>query len=227
MAGYHLAVHDTTFWDGSWKRVSRRNALYYGWTVPLDSGRCRILDFYFTGERQMEALGRPGPPIVKEGLATYYYRSGVKKAAGQYANGKHEGLWLYWAEDGSLKRQIQWRNGTAFAPLRAARDPLANVPQLIEQMPHFPGPLSVGQYLAAAMRRPPGPLPGGGSEGKVFVEFVVGPQGNVTSARIVKGCAPEYDAEVLRAVVALPRWQPGKQNGQPTAVRMTIPITFQ
>ncbi|RZK23544.1 MAG: hypothetical protein EOO63_17645, partial [Hymenobacter sp.] len=64
-------VHDTTFWDGSWRRVQRANAVYYGWNTPLDSGRCRIQDFYFTGERQMEALGWAGPPVLKNGPVTY------------------------------------------------------------------------------------------------------------------------------------------------------------
>lgn len=228
-AGGFPAAHDTTFWDDSWKRVSRRNAVYYGWTVPLDSGRCRILDFYLTGERQMEALGRSGPAVAKDGPATYYYRSGQRKAAGQYASGKRQGLWLYWQEDGSVKRQIQWRAGVAYAPVSvgSGSSPTATIPMLVEQMPKFPGPLSLGQYLAAATHRPPGPLPSGSREGKVYVEFVVGPQGNVTSAQIIKGFAPEYDAEVLRAVVAMPRWRPGQQNGEPVPVRMVIPITFR
>lgn len=218
---------DTTFWDSNWHRVLRANAVYYGWTAPLDSGRCRILDFYITGERQMEAVGHCGATIVKDGVATYYYRSGVKSAAGQFRNGKREGQWSYWREDGSLRRQRQWHAGLALPASDSVADPDSRIPQIVMQMPKFPGGVSVSAYLARVIQRPPGALPGNSREGKVYVQFVVGPLGNVTSARIVKGFAPEYDTAVLRAVAELPRWQPGQQNGRAVAVRMIVPVTFR
>lgn len=231
IAGHPTASHDTTFWDDNWQRVNRRNAVYYGWAVPLDSGRCRILDFYLTGERQMEALGRSGPPVVKDGPATYYYRSGVKKAAGQFVNGKHEGVWSYWQQDGTPRQQRLWQAGVIKHPVEPAKKfttvIVPYIPQIVEQMPRLLGSLSLNQYLTATTRRPPGPLPGNAAEGKVYVEFVVNAEGTVASVRLVKGFAPAYDAEALRAVAALPRWEPGRQHGQPVAVRMTIPITFR
>lgn len=212
---------DTTFWDNHWQRVSRANGVYYGWTAPLDSGRCRIQTFYVTGERQMEATGCPGPPVMKDGLATYYYSSGTKSAAGHFANGKREGIWRYWQPNGVPSRELTWHGGVAVRHPSLADD--HHVRQLVEQMPRFPGPLSVWQYLAATMHRP-ATTPAGG--GKVYVEFVVGEQGNVTSTRIVKSFSPDCDAEALRAVAALPRWQPGRENGSPVPVSFTIPITF-
>jgi len=217
-------VPDTTFWDGSWRRVQRPNAVYYGFTTPLDSGRCRIQDFYISGERQMEAIGWPGPPVVKDGPATYYFRSGAKRTTGQFANGKREGVWQYWNEDGTLRQKLTWHADHTVAALRKEADADSNIPQFIEQMPKFLGPLSLFQYLAATTRRP-AQVPAGG--GKVYVQFVVGPQGNVTSTRIVQGFDPACDAEALRAVAALPRWQPGLHNGVPAAVRFVIPMVFK
>ncbi|MGI4760262.1 MAG: TonB family protein [Janthinobacterium lividum] len=217
-------AHDTTFWDGNWRRVQRPNAVYYGWNTPLDSGRCRIQDFYRTGERQMEAGGWLGPPVVKEGPATYYFRSGAQSAAGQFANGKREGRWYYYNEDGALRRQQVWHAGRVVPTIAAGPATDKNVRLIVEQMPKFLGPLPLGQYLAATTHRP-AQVPAGG--GKVFVEFVVGPQGTITSTRIVKGFDPACDAEALRAVAALPRWQPGLLNGQPIAVHFTVPIEFR
>jgi TonB family protein len=218
-------AHDTTFWDSNWRHVQRANAVYYGWATPLDSGRCRIQDFYISGERQMEALGWPGPPAVKDGPATYYFRSGAQSATGQFANGKRDGVWQYWNEDGTLRQKITWRAGSKVLPHRTytirAND--GAVPQLVEQMPTFPGPLSVVQYLGATTRRPAQVPPGGGT---VYVQFVVGAQGNITSTHIVKGFDPACDAEALRAVAALPRWQPGRHNGKPVAVGFTVPLVF-
>ena len=217
---------DTTFWDGSWRRVQRSNAVYYGWTTPADSGRCRIQDFYLTGERQMEALGWPGPPVVKDGPATYYFRSGAKRTTGHFANGKREGVWQYWNEDGTLRQKTTWHAGHTVVVFTKEADADSRVPQIVEQMPRFPGGLSVVQYLARTVRRPAGAPPIQG-DGKVLVQFIVGPQGTITSTSLLKGIGPAYDAEVLRAVATLPRWQPGLLNGEPTAVRFIVPVVFQ
>lgn len=162
------AAPDTTFWDNHWQRVSRANAVYYGWNAPLDSGRCSIQTFYSTGERQMEARGYPGPPVVKNGPATYYYRSGPKSAAGRFSKGKREGIWSYWQPDGVLRRQIQWHAGIGLPNAKEEAGLTADdeVPQLVQQMPKFLGPLPLTQYLGATMRRPASVLAGGG---KVFV----------------------------------------------------------
>lgn len=217
-------AHDTTFWDGNWHRVLRPNAVYYGWHTPLDSGRCRIQDFYLTGERQMEAGGWLGPPVVKDGPATYYFRSGAKSAAGQFANGQREGRWYYWNEDGTLRRQQVWRADRVVPTATKGPATHNGVRLLVQQMPKFLGPLPLAQYLAATAHRP-AQVPAGG--GTVYVAFVVGPQGYVTSTHLIKGFDPACDAEALRVVAALPRWQPGLENGEPTAVSFTVPLTFR
>ena len=222
------SAHDTTFWDSNWHRVQRPNAVYYGWTTPLESGRCRIQDFYISGERQMEASGWPGPPVVKDGPVTYFFRSGAKSATGQFANGQREGEWQYWNADGTLRQKLSWHAGrrvsATYVIQSGSIQPGDEAPGIVEQMPKFPGPLSLGQYLGATTRRPSQVPPGGG---KVYVQFVVGAQGTITSTRIVKGFDPACDAEALRAVAALPRWEPGRHNGQPTPVSFTVPITFR
>lgn len=217
-------AHDTTFFDGTWQRVSRANAVYYGLVTPLDSGRCRIQDFYRSGERQMEGSGWLGPPVLKDGPVTYYFRSGPKKTTGQFADGKREGVWQYWNEDGTLRQKLTWHaDRKVIATHTVAANPISTIPMLVELMPKFPGPLILWQYLAATMHRP-AEAPAGG--GKVFVQFVAGPEGNVTSSSIIKGFDPACDAEALRAIASLPRWKPGRQNGKPVSVRFVIPITF-
>jgi TonB family protein len=197
------AAQDTTFWDGEWRHVSRANAVYYGWVTPLDSGRCLVQHFY----------------------VTYYYRSGPKRATGQFVHNKREGTWQYWREDGTLRLQKKFAGGIEMQTITQPADADSKVPQIVEQMPAFPGPLSVVQYLASTIHRPAGAPPVHG-DGKVFVQFVVGPEGNIISTRIIKSFDSAYDAEVLRAVVKLPRWKSGRQKGEPVAVRFVVPVVF-
>lgn len=65
-----------------------------------------------------------------------------------------------------------------------------------------------------------------GVEGRVFVQFVVDENGNVSEVKAVKGIGHGADEEAVR-VIKLTKWTPGKQRGRPVKVRMVMPILFQ
>ena len=66
-----------------------------------------------------------------------------------------------------------------------------------------------------------------GIEGKVFVHFVVDRDGSLSDIKVVKGIGAGCDAEVERIIHKSPKWNPGKQRGEPVRVRMMMPITFR
>ena len=63
-------------------------------------------------------------------------------------------------------------------------------------------------------------------EGRVMVQFVVTRDGAIRDAEVVRGVSRSLDQEALRIVSVMPRWNPGKQNGQPVNVRFMLPMTF-
>ncbi len=66
-----------------------------------------------------------------------------------------------------------------------------------------------------------------GIQGKVFVMFVVEPDGSVSTAEIMRGADPSLDNEVLNVVESSPPWSPGKQRGENVRVRFSITVNFQ
>lgn len=66
-----------------------------------------------------------------------------------------------------------------------------------------------------------------GVQGRVIATFVVEKDGSITEARVVKSVDSQIDAEALRVVNSMPNWIPGRQNGEPVAVKYTVPITFK
>lgn len=62
--------------------------------------------------------------------------------------------------------------------------------------------------------------------GKVFVGFIVEPDGSITNIEIVKGLHKSCDKEALRIVSLMPKWKPGKQSGKPIRTKMIFPIFF-
>jgi TonB family protein len=62
-------------------------------------------------------------------------------------------------------------------------------------------------------------------QGRVVVRFVVKMDGTIDNITVIKSI-PSLDQEALRVIKMMPLWTPGKQNGQPVAVYMTLPFTF-
>lgn len=66
-----------------------------------------------------------------------------------------------------------------------------------------------------------------GTEGRVFVEFVVNRDGSIVDVKVVRGIGAGCDEEAIRVVQSAPAWTPGKQRGKPVRQKMVIPINFK
>jgi periplasmic protein TonB len=64
--------------------------------------------------------------------------------------------------------------------------------------------------------------------GKVIVKLIVEKDGSVSHVEILQGVNPLLDAEAVRVIGTLPKFEkPGILNGKPVAVNYMIPITFK
>jgi protein TonB len=66
-----------------------------------------------------------------------------------------------------------------------------------------------------------------GVQGRVTLRFVVGPDGAVRDVEIQRSLDPSCDKEAIRVVKKMPKWIPGKQNGNPVNVYYTLPVFFK
>ena len=98
---------------------------------------------------------------------------------------------------------------------------------VVEQMPQFPGgPAALMQFLSQNVKYPKEAYEKN-VQGRVIASFVVEKDGSITEAVIRKSIDPLLDAEALRVVNAMPKWQSGMQNGEAVRVKYTVPITFR
>ena len=99
--------------------------------------------------------------------------------------------------------------------------------EVVEQMPSFPGGISaLMKYLSKNIKYPP-VAEEIGIQGRVICTFVVERDGSVSDIRIAKSVDPSLDKEAIRVVSTMPRWIPGRQNGQSVRVKFTLPVTFR
>ena len=98
---------------------------------------------------------------------------------------------------------------------------------VVEQMPSFPGGTqALFEYLKENVTYPE-EFEETCVQGRVVVSFVVERDGSITEAKVVKSVYPSLDEEALRVVNSMPKWHPGKQNGNSVRTKYTIPINFK
>jgi protein TonB len=96
-----------------------------------------------------------------------------------------------------------------------------------DEMPTFPGGnAAMLSFLGRKLSYPAAALDRQLS-GKVHVAFVVDPEGHLHDPHVVRGLGGGLDEEALRLVRIMPWWTPGRVNGQPVWVSVTLPIVFR
>ncbi|MBO6252772.1 MAG: M56 family metallopeptidase [Bacteroidaceae bacterium] len=108
--------------------------------------------------------------------------------------------------------------------IKAAGD---DVYQVVDEMPQFPGGMkALMDYLSANVKYPEAAKQAGIS-GRVTTQFVVGEDGVIRDVKVLRSVSPELDAEAIRVMSSMPKWEPGKQDGKPVPVRYTVPVNFR
>lgn len=100
--------------------------------------------------------------------------------------------------------------------------PSAPFLKVSEEMPQLIGGL---EELQKNIKYPEDALEKG-IEGRVFVQFIVNKDGNVSDAKVIRGIGGGADEEALR-VVREAKFEPGYQNGEPVRVQYALPISFR
>jgi protein TonB len=98
---------------------------------------------------------------------------------------------------------------------------------MVEQKPSFPGGDAAMMKWLGENISYPAAASEEGVEGRVTVQFIVEKDGSVTNVIVVRGKHPALDAEAVRVVKKMPKWTPGRNNGQPVRVTYNLPVTFR
>jgi len=93
-------------------------------------------------------------------------------------------------------------------------------------MPEFPGGMAaLMKYLAENIKYP-SLAKESGIQGRVFINFVVEPDGAISNVKVLRGIGGGCDEEAVRVVERMPKWSPGKQRGKPVRVSYNLPVKF-
>ena len=99
--------------------------------------------------------------------------------------------------------------------------------EVCEQMPIFPGgDAALMKYLSENVKYPALAIKAQ-EQGRVVVSFTVEKDGAISDVKVARSVTPSLDAEAVRVVKAMPKWTPGKQDGQLVRVRYNVPVSFK
>ena len=97
---------------------------------------------------------------------------------------------------------------------------------VVEGMPEFPGGEEALRKFISQNVTYPKEAEEKKIQGRVYIKFVISADGYVRNVEVARGVDPLLDQEALRVVESLPKWTPGKQDGDNVNVTLTVPINF-
>lgn len=98
----------------------------------------------------------------------------------------------------------------------------------VEDMPEFPGGMGeLMTYLGSNIQYP-SKAKENHWEGRAVCQFIIEKDGSISNAEIIRSSGFQLlDIEAMRAILNMPNWTSGKQNGDSVRVKFALPITFK
>ncbi|UFH56038.1 TonB family protein [Spirosoma sp. KNUC1025] len=88
------------------------------------------------------------------------------------------------------------------------------------------GMVFLNTFIQACLRKPV-PAQAAGVGGRVILEGVVEPNGQITDVKVMQRFRPDCDREAIRVFKLFNAWKPALKNGQAVRQRVMIPVIFQ
>ena len=105
--------------------------------------------------------------------------------------------------------------------------PESDVVMFADVMPEYPGGTNAMFDFIRKNVKYPESAKEKGIEGRVYVNFVIDKDGSISDIKVLRGLCKEIDEEAVRVVKAMPKWNPGMQDGEPVRVQYTLPFYFK
>ena len=115
----------------------------------------------------------------------------------------------------------------ATAGAQQTEKPLGKVYDIVDVMPQFPGGQGELMKFLRNNVKYPAEAQKKKIEGRVIVTFVVNKKGRIIDPSVERSAHPLLDAEALRVIKRMPKWTPGRMNGESVNVKFRLPITFK
>jgi TonB family protein len=198
---------DTTYFDANWKPSGKLESFFYRVTKTIEVGKkYNVTEYQKNGKLFMTGSYSTLSPEVKDGVFTWYKDNGDKWSETVFENGKVKSKTNFEPDPNHKNSE------TEFVAL--------------EKQPQYPGGFKkLYRYLGDNFHYPKGLKPR--PKGTIVVNFVIDKDGSITEVYVKQGVHPLLDAEAIRMVENMAKWEPGVQHGKAVKVAYNIPIDVE
>lgn len=98
---------------------------------------------------------------------------------------------------------------------------------VVDVEPSFPGgPEAMSSWLQSQITYPESAIENN-EQGTVYIRFIIRKDGTISNIDVRKGVSVALDQEAIRVISLMPKWTPGKLNGEFVNSYFTLPIAFR
>lgn len=218
---------DTIFYKKGFIKVNTlKESVYYKIVSdnPQDNKQNIEQIYYTKGNLKLERIVTKDKeqPIISRG----WYPEGMLHIETNYKDGKRDGYFKSFYRSGKIKRIEEYKKGKRIKEV--CYDESGNeIPFFeFEEKPRFPGGHeALSEFLRKNIYyRNPSNNPQ--DKHRVIVTFDVETDGSVSNIEIFKSANSYIDDLVLQALTKLPKWIPGKVDGEFVTVLYSLPVTL-
>jgi TonB family protein len=160
-------------------------------------------------------------------IISYNYEGKVRYK-GNYENGYMVGVWQFFNQNEELIKEKEYflHQELKYDNKEYVNQNHENAFAIIGEMPIMDINDNNFRKFISENLKYPSVAASKGSEGRVFISFVINEVGQVENAKVDRGVEPSLDAEALRVVNSSPLWRPGLKSRIPVRVSFNFPIIF-
>lgn len=220
---------DTIYYDYNWSKLKTIDRAYYYAIInrdQTDSNRVKQNVYHITGQLKSELIYSEFSKYLLEKFREWY-KSGQIRKEFYFKNGKYDGDFLTYWENGKPKRVDFYKNDS----LISGKCYNSGGQEVMYYNYNIAAEFPLGQkalsYFISGNLKYPEEMRKKGIEGRVHVSFMVEKDGRITNVEILRGVSPLLDAEALRVIRLMPDWNPCLIDGEAERTSFSIPIVFK
>ncbi|PRX46358.1 energy transducer TonB [Salegentibacter salegens] len=223
-------AQDTIYMDNKYQDLdTKEGAEYFKIITPTPDQKYDFLrtTYFIDGTKKAEhTYDLRGKTKVYDGLHKQFYKSGELFYQLPFKNGKKHGTLIAYWENGDLRRKDVFKRD------KLKKGQVWNEKgEEIEYFEyHIPASYPGGEKRLYSFLQENINIPqehDKDMEVKVVLMFTINPDGDLSEIKIVDGAPHRYNAEAVRVLTKMPKWNPTKRFGEPIATRYALPIIFR
>ena len=221
---------DTTYYDYDGNKVNSLKSCHHYEVIDRsnpDTNKVVERVYFKSGQIKSERNYNPYSEKKLHGKRKEWYENGQIRKDIDFENGKLNGQLLTHWDNGQLKRKDTYKDGKLIEGKVWNSDGKEAQYYNFEIMPQFPGGINdLVQYLGKNVKYPK-KSQRKGIEGRVLVNFIVEKDGSVSNVRVIESVNDAMDAEAVRVVKKMPKWEPGMEDGEKVRISFNLPIKYR